>query len=76
MNTRGGIMQPSPKWQEDAPEVNALDSAAKEAIAEHGGDARETIKALLEKIAFLEEARDRALDLVSFGYARGKVHGA
>jgi hypothetical protein len=69
------LMQPSPKRQDEASGVNALDSAAEEAIAEHGGDARETVKALLEKIAFLEEARDRALDLVSFGYARGKVHG-
>jgi hypothetical protein len=69
-------MQPSPKRQGEVSEENALDAAVEEAIIEHGGDARQAVKALLEKIAFLEEARDRALDLVSFGYARGKVHGA
>jgi hypothetical protein len=67
-------MQPSPKRQEDASEENALDLAADEALAEHGGDARQTVKALLGRIAFLEAARDRVLDLVSFGYARGRVN--
>jgi hypothetical protein len=41
--------------------------------AEYGGNPREAIRALLAKVAFLEAARDRALDLVSFGYARGKL---
>jgi hypothetical protein len=51
----------------------AIAAAIDEALAEHGGDAREAIKSLLEKIAFLEAARDRALGLVSVGYARGKL---
>jgi len=50
--------------------------AVDDAIAAHGGDARDTVKALLEKIAFLEAARDRALSLasswVSWGFVRGK----
>jgi hypothetical protein len=51
----------------------SLAAAADEAIAEHGGDAREAVKALLGKVAYLEAARDRALALVSFGYARGRL---
>lgn len=58
-----------PSADDDAHLVQAAD----ELIAEHGGDAREAIKELLGKVAFLEAARDRALDFVSFGYARGKV---
>jgi hypothetical protein len=50
-----------------------LAQAADELIAAHGGDAREAIKELLGKVAFLEAARDRALDFVSFGYVRGKA---
>lgn len=50
-----------------------LKEAVDELVAEHGGDAREAIKALLGKVAFLEAARDKALDLVSFGYARGRL---
>jgi hypothetical protein len=69
-------MQPSLKGEPDRSEAEALDLAAEEAITAHGGDAREAIRALLSRIAFLEAARDRALDLVSFGYARGKVDGA
>ncbi len=48
-------------------------AAADEAIAEHGGDAREAVKALLGKIAYLEAARDRAVALVSYSFARGRV---
>jgi hypothetical protein len=54
-------------------EEASLSAAADEAIAEHGGDAREAVKALLGKIAYLEAARDRALALVSYGYARGSI---
>lgn len=53
-----------------------LEKSIEEVIAEHGGDSREAIKALLERLAYLEAARDKALDLVSFGYARGKVERA
>jgi hypothetical protein len=44
-----------------------------EIMAEHGGDARAAIRALLQAVSYLEKARDRALVLVSYGYARGKV---
>jgi hypothetical protein len=44
-----------------------------EAIAEHGGNARDAVKALLGKVAYLEAARDRAVALVSYGYARGRI---
>jgi hypothetical protein len=42
-------------------------------IAEHGGDARQAIRSLLEMVSYLEAARDRALALVSYGYGRGKI---
>jgi hypothetical protein len=34
------------------------------------------LKELLGKVAFLEAARDRALDFVSFGYVREKADGS
>ena len=58
-----------PAFDEDA----AIAAAVDEIIAEHCGDARAAIRSLLEQISYLEKARDRALDLVSFGYARGEV---
>jgi hypothetical protein len=64
-------MLPSAKKFQDALDQAALDSAVEEAIAEHGGDARETIRALLVSKTFLEAARNQALDWVSFGYTRG-----
>lgn len=57
----------------EADEETTLAAEVDEAIAEHGGDAREAVKALLGKVAYLEAARDQALSLVSYGYARGKL---
>lgn len=68
-------MEPMLKRQAGGREGNALDLAAEEEINEHGGDAREAVRALLLRIAFLEAARDRALSLVSFGYVRGLADG-
>jgi hypothetical protein len=54
------------------PDVDRLESAADQAIAACGGDAREAVKALLVANEFLEaelEAR------VSHGYMRGVRHG-
>ncbi|QAY97442.1 hypothetical protein CWB41_15955 [Methylovirgula ligni] len=53
----------------------SLAAEADETVAERGGDAREAVKALLAKIAYLEAARDRALSHVFYGYARGKLDG-
>jgi hypothetical protein len=64
-------MPPSAKKLEEALDEAALDSAVEEAIAEHGGDTRETIRALLVSKTFLEATRNQALDWVSFGYTRG-----
>ncbi len=49
-----------------------LSSAVDAAIAQHGGDAREAVKALLISNALLEQAHDHALALVSHGYMRGR----
>ncbi|REF89621.1 hypothetical protein DES32_0848 [Methylovirgula ligni] len=58
-----------PAFDEEAAAAAAID----EALAEHNGDARAAIRSLLEAVSYLEKARDRALDLVSVGYARGRV---
>jgi hypothetical protein len=50
-----------------------LDQGIDEVLAEHGGDARAAIRALLAQISYLELARNRAIALASFGYARGKL---
>jgi hypothetical protein len=42
-------------------------------LAKHGGDARKAIRALLAQISYLEMARNRAVELASYGYARGKL---
>jgi hypothetical protein len=53
---------------------SSLETAVDEAIAEHDGDARAAIRALLVARDYLEAARDRALGQVSFGYTRGRFH--
>jgi len=59
----------APKLHSDA---QALEAAADQAIAACGGDARETVKALLIANEFLErEMQER----VSRGYTRGVKHG-
>lgn len=50
-----------------------LESEVDQAIAENGGDARETVKALLVANAHLEVARDRAIGLLSRGFVRGQI---
>ncbi len=52
-----------------------LTTAVDATIAEHGGDAREAVKALLISNALLEQACDRAITLVSNGYTRGRRAG-
>jgi phosphate uptake regulator len=52
---------------------DSLEAQVDEAIAECGGDLRETIRALVIACRYLEEARDRAVNLVSRGYVRGRL---
>ncbi len=61
--------------QRPAFDDDLLAAGVEEIIAEHGGDAGAAIRALLERVAYLEAARDQALDLVSYGYARGNLNG-
>lgn len=61
------------KFEEQVDEV-ALAVAVEDTIAEHGGDARAAVRALLISIAYLETARDRAINLVSRGYTRGRFN--
>ncbi|MBW5440804.1 hypothetical protein FXB41_40535 [Bradyrhizobium canariense] len=50
-----------------------LETAADQAIAACGGDAREAVKALLVAIDFLEVEADELRTKVSRGYARGRL---
>jgi hypothetical protein len=50
-----------------------LDAAADEAIAACGGDARETVKALIVANDYLEAQLDELRRKVSTGYARGRL---
>lgn len=66
-------MQAQPAERPAANDDDLLAVGVDEIIAEHAGDARAAIRALLAQVSYLEKARDRALVLVSHGYARGKV---
>lgn len=66
-------MQARPASSAAANDDDLLAEGVEEIIREHGGDARAAIRALLEQISYLEKARDRALNMVSFGYARGRL---
>lgn len=60
--------------QPSTPAERDLELAADQAIEACGGDARETVKALLIAIDFLEAQVDELKNAVSNGYARGR-HG-
>jgi hypothetical protein len=51
----------------------SIEAAVDEVIAEHGGDTRAAIRALIAAGDCLEAARDVALAQVSFGYKRGRL---
>jgi hypothetical protein len=63
--------QPAP--QPAANDDDLLKEGVEEILAEHSGDARAAIRALLAQISYLELARNRAIALASYGYARGKL---
>ncbi len=66
-------MQAQPVQKPEPLDDAVLEEGVNEIIAEHGGDARRAVRALLQAVSYLEAARDRALVLVSYGYARGKI---
>lgn len=66
-------MQERPAGKAAANDETLLAQGVEEVIAEHGGDPRAAVRALLEVVSYLEKARDRAIALVSYGYARGKL---
>lgn len=66
-------MQPRPASSAVANDDSYLAEGVEEIIAEHGGDPRAAIRALLDTVSYLEKARDRAIALVSYGYARGNL---
>ena len=69
-------MQAQPADQPAANDDSYLEVGVDEIIADHGGDARKAVRSLLEQVAYLEAARDRALVLVSYGFVRGNAaHG-
>jgi hypothetical protein len=54
------------------PDDDGLEAAADQAIAACGGDARETVKALIVANAFLEAQVAELRAAVSTGYSRGR----
>jgi hypothetical protein len=72
MNIMAGQMQakPAPKPED----MDLFSQGVEEILAEHGGDARAAIRASSEQISYLELARNRAVALASYGYARGKLN--
>lgn len=62
--------------EQAGPAPDDLDAAADQAIAACGGDARETVKALIVANDFLEAQLDDLRRKVSTGYARGRLPGA
>jgi hypothetical protein len=56
----------------NAPPAGDLEAAADQAIAACGGDARETVKALLVANDFLEREIAELRSSVSAGYSRGR----
>lgn len=62
--------------QPSAPAERDLELAADQAIEACAGNARETVKALLVAVDFLETQLDELRSKVSTGYARGRLPGA
>ena len=56
----------------NTPSADDLDAAADQAIAACGGDARETVKALIVANGFLEAQVAELRGSVSTGYSRGR----
>ena len=65
------VSQPLPNQEQS--DTDQLEAAADQALAICGGDARETIKALIVANHFLETELEKLRASVSTGYARGKL---
>jgi len=65
------VSQPLPNQEQS--DTDQLEAAADQALAICGGDARETIKALIIANHFLETELEKLHAAVSAGYARGKL---
>jgi len=65
------VSQPLPNQEQS--DTDQLEAAADQALAICGGDARETIKALIIANHFLETELEKLRAAVSTGYARGKL---
>ena len=65
------MSQPLPNPEQS--DADQLEAAADQALAICGGDARETIKALIVANHFLETELEKLRASVSTGYSRGKL---
>ena len=65
------VSQPLPNQEQS--DTDQLEAAADQALAICGGDARETIKALIIANHFLETELEKLRAAVSTGYSRGKL---
>lgn len=70
----GGKLRAKPASKPEEMDDDLLSRGAEEILAEHNGDARAAIRVLLAQISYLELARNRAIALASYGYARGKLN--
>jgi hypothetical protein len=58
---------------ESAPDEELMAAGIEEILADHNGDAKRAIRALLDQISYLEMTRNKAIALASVGFARGKL---
>jgi len=65
------VSDPLPDLEQS--DIDQLEAAADQAISICGGDARQTIKALIVANPFLETELEKLRAAVSTGYARGKL---
>jgi len=65
------VSQPLPNQEQS--DTDQLEAAADQALAICGGDARETIKALIIANHFLETDLEKLRAAVATGYSRGKL---
>ena len=52
--------------------VDEVEAAAQEVIAQHGGDVRMALKAMIAANAQLEDELATALPAISYGYSKGR----
>lgn len=71
---RRALMETGPARVAEGEAVDDLEAATDEAIARHGGDPREAVRALLAANLECERALAMTMPVVSYGFSRGWHH--